>query len=132
MEKSVLLNNGVMMPQPGFGTFMTKDGEEAVQAVKWAVETGYRHIDTAAVYDNEKGVGEGIRQCGVPREELFVTSKVWNTERGYDSTMRAFEKTLTDLGLEYLDLYLIHWPANERQEGEQDEPGNVARNGRTL
>ena len=119
MEKSVLLNNGVMMPQPGFGTFMTKDGEEAVQAMKWAVETGYRHIDTAAVYDNEKGVGEGIRQCGVPREELFVTSKVWNTERGYDSTMRAFEKTLTDLGLEYLDLYLIHWPANEKQFGKK-------------
>ena len=82
-----------------------------VEGVKAAVSAGYRHIDAAAVYGNEASVGRGIAGCGVAREELFVTSKLWNTERGYDKTMAAFEKTLGDLGLDYLDLYLIHWPA---------------------
>lgn len=116
--KEVKLNNGVLIPQPGFGTFLTPDGETAVNAVRCAIEQGYRHIDTAAVYGNEVSVGEGIRQGGVPREELFVTSKVWNTERGYETTLRAFDKTLKDLGLDYLDLYLIHWPANTLQFGD--------------
>lgn len=116
--KEVKLNNGVLIPQPGFGTFLTPDGETAVNAVRCAIEQGYRHIDTAAVYGNEVSVGEGIRQGGVPREELFVTSKVWNTERGYETTLRAFDKTLKDMGLDYLDLYLIHWPANTLQFGD--------------
>lgn len=116
--KEVKLNNGVIMPQPGFGTFLTPDGETAVNAVRCAIEQGYRHIDTAAVYGNEVSVGEGIRQGGVPREELFITSKVWNTERGYETTLRAFDKTIKDLGVDYLDLYLIHWPANKKQFGD--------------
>ena len=116
--KEVKLNNGVIMPQPGFGTFLTPDGETAVNAVRCAIEQGYRHIDTAAVYGNEVSVGEGIRQSGVPREELFITSKVWNTERGYETTLRAFDKTIKDLGVDYLDLYLIHWPANKKQFGD--------------
>lgn len=109
------LSNGLEMPAVGLGTWLTPDDDTAVEAVKTAVDAGYRLIDGAAKYENEKSVGKGIRECGVPREELFVTSKVWNTERGYDKTMASFEKTLSDLGLDYLDLYLIHWPAVENQ-----------------
>ena len=111
MEKQFELENSVHIPSVGFGTWQTLDGATAVDAVRCAIETGYRHIDTAAVYGNEKSVGEGITRSGIDRRELFVTSKVWNTERGYDTTLRAFDRTLADLGLEYLDLYLIHWPA---------------------
>jgi diketogulonate reductase-like aldo/keto reductase len=117
--KNFRLINGTEIPAIGLGTWQTPDGETAVKAVSHAIKCGYRHVDAAAVYDNEKSVGEGIRkglqEAGLKREELFVTSKVWNTERGYDRTMRAFEKTVGDLGLNYLDLYLIHWPANAKQ-----------------
>lgn len=115
LAKCFKLSNGYEIPQVGFGTWQTPNGETAMQAVKAALQCGYRHIDTAAIYGNEKSIGEGIRKSGVCREDLFVTSKVWNTERGYEKTLAAFDKTLADLGLEYLDLYLIHWPANEKQ-----------------
>lgn len=106
------LVNGVKIPCVGFGTWQTPDGETAVNSVKCAIRDGYRHIDTAAAYGNEVSVGKAIRESGIPREELFVTSKLWNAERGYETTLRAFDKTLSDLGLDYLDLYLIHWPAS--------------------
>lgn len=109
------LHNGYKIPCVGFGTWQTPDGETAVQAVKSAIENGYRHIDTAAVYQNEVGVGQGIIASSVDRKELFVTSKVWNTERGYEKTIAAFHQTLSDLQLDYLDLYLIHWPAIAKQ-----------------
>lgn len=111
MEKYFELENSVHIPSVGFGTWQTPDGTTAVEAVRCAIEAGYRHIDTAAVYGNEQSVGAGIARSGIDRRELFVTSKVWNTERGYDTTLRAFERTLADLGSDYLDLYLIHWPA---------------------
>lgn len=116
-----VLNNGVKIPCVGYGTWQTKDGETAVKAVAEAIRDGYRHIDTAACYGNEKSVGKAIRESGVKREDLFVTSKLWNTERGYDRTMAAFAKTLQDLQTDYLDLYLIHWPANALQFDSWDE-----------
>ena len=115
------LNNGYKIPCIGYGTWQTPDGETAVQCVKKAIEDGYRHIDTAAVYGNEISVGKGIKESGIKREDLFVTSKVWNDDRGYESTKKAFYKTLEDLGLEYLDLYLIHWPAAKHQFENWDQ-----------
>ena len=104
-----VLNNGVKMPWLGLGVFKTQDGEEVINAVKDAVAAGYRSIDTAAVYQNEKGVGQAIRECGIPRHELFITTKVWNSDQGYEATLQAFENSRKKLGLEYLDLYLVHW-----------------------
>lgn len=115
MEKYFKLNNDVKIPSIGFGTWQTPDGEIAVKSIKIAINNGYKHIDAAAIYDNEKGVGIGIKECGIERKELFVTSKLWNSERGYETTLNAFEKSLKDLQLEYLDLYLIHWPATSYQ-----------------
>lgn len=115
------LSNGYEIPILGYGTWRTPDGEVAVNSVAEALRVGYRHIDTAARYENEQSVGEGIRQSGVDRSEIFITSKLWNTERGYDKAMRAFEKTMSDLGLEYLDLYLLHWPAVKKQFDNWEE-----------
>ncbi|MBE6574256.1 MAG: aldo/keto reductase [Ruminococcaceae bacterium] len=106
------LSNGYEIPCVGFGTWQTPSGEVCIDSIVKAVECGYRHIDTAAVYGNEKSVGDAIKSCQVKREELFITSKVWNSERGYETTLAAFEKTMSDLKLDYLDLYLIHWPAS--------------------
>ncbi|MFD7862783.1 aldo/keto reductase [Streptomyces sp. NPDC059783] len=106
---TLTLNNGVEMPQLGFGVWQVPD-DEATKAVATAIESGYRSIDTAAIYQNEVGTGRAIAASGVARDELFVTTKLWNTEQGYDSTMRAFDASLEKLGLDYVDLYLIHWP----------------------
>ncbi|MDQ0407403.1 MULTISPECIES: aldo/keto reductase [unclassified Streptomyces] len=105
----IILNNGVEMPQLGFGVWQVPD-DEAETAVVQALEAGYRSIDTAAIYGNEEGTGRALAASGVAREDLFVTTKLWNSEQGYDTTLRAFDASLAKLGLEYLDLYLIHWP----------------------
>ncbi|MDR1439942.1 MAG: aldo/keto reductase [Clostridiales bacterium] len=105
-----VLANGVKIPCVGFGTWQTPDGAVAVSSVKAAIKAGYRHIDTAAIYGNEESVGRGIKEGGVPRSELFVTTKLWNDDHGYENTLRAFEDSMKKLGLDYLDLYLIHWP----------------------
>ncbi|MFI0216867.1 aldo/keto reductase [Streptomyces lydicus] len=106
---AITLNNGIAMPQLGFGVWQIPD-DEAFTAVGQALETGYRSIDTAAIYGNEEGTGKALAASGIPREELFVTTKLWNSDQGYDSTLRAFDASLGKLGLEYVDLYLIHWP----------------------
>lgn len=105
----ITLNNGVKMPQLGFGVWRVPN-EQATEAVSQALEVGYRLIDTAMIYQNEEGVGRAIRESAVPREEIFVTTKVWNSDHGYDNTLRAFDESLQRLGLDYIDLYLIHWP----------------------
>lgn len=104
------LSNGAAIPCVGFGTWQTPAGEVGVNAVKAALAAGYRHIDTAAVYGNEASVGQALRESGIPREEIFVTTKLWNSDRGFEQTMKAFELSLNNLGLDHLDLYLIHWP----------------------
>ncbi|MFI6288986.1 aldo/keto reductase [Streptomyces sp. NPDC051018] len=106
---SLTLNNGLRMPQLGFGVWQVPD-DEAATAVATALEAGYRSIDTAAVYENEAGTGRAVAASGIPREDLFVTTKLWNDSQGYDKTLRAFDASLTRLGLDYVDLYLIHWP----------------------
>lgn len=108
--KNIELYNGISMPEIGFGTWKAPTGEVTVEAVKAAIECGYTHIDCAAIYGNEKEVGLGIKESNVDRKDLFITSKLWNDVRGYQETIDAFNQTLSDLQLDYLDLYLIHWP----------------------
>ncbi|XID90150.1 aldo/keto reductase [Paenibacillaceae bacterium WGS1546] len=114
LQDTTRLNNGVDMPWFGLGVFKVQEGREVIDSVKAAIKHGYKSIDTAAVYRNEEGVGqaiaESIREYGVSREELFVTSKVWNADQGYQTTLDAFDLSLRKLGLDYLDLYLVHWP----------------------
>ncbi|MEU4619889.1 aldo/keto reductase [Actinoplanes sp. NPDC023801] len=109
----ITLNNGVTIPQIGFGVFQIPEAETAA-AVSTALEAGYRSIDTAAIYRNESGVGAALQAAGLPRDELFVTTKVWNNDQGYDETLRAFDASIARLGLDRLDLYLIHWPTPKR------------------
>lgn len=106
----VVLNNGLKMPWLGFGVFQVNEGEEVENSVKWALEAGYRSIDTAAIYRNERGVGNAMRQSGIPREEIFLTTKVWNDDQRAKRTLEAFDESLERLGTDYVDLYLIHWP----------------------
>ncbi|WP_442596557.1 aldo/keto reductase [Neobacillus sp. D3-1R] len=114
LQDSTTLHNGVKMPWFGLGVFKVQEGSEVIESVKAAIKNGYKSIDTAAIYQNEEGVGQAIKESGVSREELFITTKVWNSDQGYESTLQAFETSLEKLGLDYLDLYLIHWPGKTK------------------
>ncbi|WP_027410510.1 aldo/keto reductase [Anoxybacteroides tepidamans] len=130
LNESATLHNGVKMPRLGLGVWRVKDGEEVIQSVKTALEVGYRHIDTAAIYKNEEGVGQAIKESGVPREELFITTKVWNADQGYDTTLKAFETSLQKLGLDYVDLYLIHWPVKGKYKETYKALEKIYKDGR--
>jgi diketogulonate reductase-like aldo/keto reductase len=110
IKGTVNLSNGVAMPYLGLGVFEADDGPETIQAVHWALEAGYRHIDTATLYMNEKSVGEAVKTSGLKREDIFITTKVWNSDQGFQRTIDAFQKSLDLLQTDYIDLYLIHWP----------------------
>jgi 2,5-diketo-D-gluconate reductase A len=112
-QTSISFNDGLSIPQVGLGVWQTPN-ETAAPAVRAAIDAGYRHVDTAAIYGNEEGVGEGIRSSGVDRKDIFLTTKLWNEAQGFDSTLRAFDESLKRLGTDYVDLYLIHWPAPKK------------------
>lgn len=114
IQDCTLLHNGVAMPWLGFGTWELQNSDDAVRSLRTAIDTGYRSIDTAAMYQNEKAVGQAIREYGLDRQEFFVTTKVWNHDQGYEQTLRAFEESRKQLGMDYVDLYLIHWPVKEK------------------
>lgn len=110
IKGTIDLSNGVKMPYFGLGVFQSREGSEVMDAIQYALDAGYRHIDTASIYQNERGVGLAVRNYPINRNEVFITSKVWNSDQGYDSTIKAFNASLKRLDMEYLDLYLVHWP----------------------
>ena len=114
INETTTLHNQVKMPWLGLGVFQSEEGDEVEQAVRWALELGYRSIDTASIYGNEAGVGKAIKESGVPREDVFLTTKVWNTDQGFNETLDAFEASIERLQQDYIDLYLIHWPVQEK------------------
>ncbi len=117
ISTTTTLNNNVQMPWLGLGVYKSAEGDEALQAIDAAFKAGYRHIDTAKIYNNEKSVGEAVRTSNIPRADIFVTTKLWNTDHGYDNTLRAFDDSLKRLDIDYIDLYLVHFPVRDiRQE----------------
>lgn len=120
INDKIRLSDGYSIPQLGFGTYLSEP-DDCYRACLTALNAGYRHIDTAAFYRNEDAVGRAVRDCGLKREDIFVTTKLWNDDQGYDNTMRAFEKSYRALGLDYFDLYLIHWPIPQGREADYAE-----------
>ncbi len=120
-KDSYVLSNGVKIPCIAYGTYRAENGRECVEGVKCAIENGYRHIDTAEFYNNEESVGQGIYESGIARHDIFVTTKVWNTHQGFRTTIEACENSLQKLGLEFIDLYLVHWPKPKMYKDDYPE-----------
>jgi diketogulonate reductase-like aldo/keto reductase len=114
LKSTAKLNNGIQIPRLGLGVYQIPPGKLTVKAVKFALKIGYKHFDTAIIYGNESDVGKALKESDVKREDIFITTKVWNSDQGYDSTLKAFESSLKRLGLSYVDLYLIHWPVQQK------------------
>jgi len=125
LTETYVLHNGVKIPKVGFGTWQIPNGEVAYNSVSYALEVGYRHVDTAYVYGNEESVGKAIRESGIPRDQIFVTSKLPADVKTYDGTFDYFERTLRNLGMDYLDLYLIHWPWPWNEKGKDYKKENI-------
>ncbi|MCJ7554346.1 MAG: aldo/keto reductase [Ignavibacteriaceae bacterium] len=125
----IKLNNGIEIPQFGLGVYLTKPSE-CVDACLYSFEAGYRHIDTASIYGNERQVGEAVSRSGIPREEIFVTTKLWNDDHAYDKALKAFDKSLNNLGLDYIDLYLIHWPGTDKRKEAWKALENIYESGK--
>ena len=130
-QSSTLLNNGVEIPRLGLGVYQAPPGESTLRAVKYALDVGYRHIDTAWLYGNEGDVGKAILESSIEREEIFITTKVWNSDQGYRSTLAACERSLQRLGLAYVDLYLIHWPVEGQNNNTWKAMIQLLREGKT-
>ncbi|MGQ9798199.1 MAG: aldo/keto reductase [Ignavibacterium sp.] len=126
------LNNGYEMPYFGLGVYKIAPGKETIEAVSYALQVGYRLIDTAAVYGNEKEVGIAVKQSGIPRKEIFITTKLWNDDHGYDATLKAFDESLKRLQLDYVDLYLIHWPVPKLRKDSWKALERIYRDGKAL
>ncbi|MEE3282616.1 MAG: aldo/keto reductase [Pseudomonadota bacterium] len=131
IDSRVSLSDGNSMPLLGLGTWAAQPGGETRDAVAFALETGYRHIDTAKMYGNEQDVGEAVRQSSIPRQEIFVTTKLWDSDQGYQSANNAFDRSMDQLGLEYIDLYLIHWPVEKLRNDSWRALNEIKESGRT-
>ena len=131
IDSRVSLSDGNSMPLLGLGTWAAQPGGETRDAVAFALETGYRHIDTAKMYGNEQDVGEAVRQSSIPRQEIFVTTKLWDSDQGYQTAHDAFDRSMDQLGLEYIDLYLIHWPVEKLRNDSWRALNNIKESGRT-
>ncbi|MHA6483587.1 aldo/keto reductase [Paenibacillus sp. strain BS8-2] len=130
LTSSTVLHNGVSMPWLGLGVWKVKDDGETERTVQAAIEAGYRHIDTASAYGNEVGVGVGVRNSGVAREELFITTKVWNADQGYETSLAAFDRSLERLGMDYVDLLLVHWPVKGKYKDTWRALESIYRSGK--
>ena len=131
VEPVATLNNGVMIPRLGLGVYQSSPGQVTQKAVEYALKIGYRHIDTARIYNNESDVGSALRNSGIRREDVFITTKLWNSDQGYETALKACDASLKRLGLKYLDLYLIHWPVQETRDESWKALAQLLKEGKT-